>query len=151
MRMKRTGGITNRHQFQCATLHTLLNPLSCFRTMYMDAAKASSTNATQSRRRHRSPSPVCSSSSPEDTTRGRSPRSKKYRREHHRTTDYNPLASLFPNGTNTKVSEPKDDRDKLTIQFWKASQFDSKNVPAPKPYNNTYQPSSAKTRFASDR
>jgi hypothetical protein len=117
--------------------------------MYMDATKASRTNNNQLRRRHRSPSPVCSSSSPEDTTQGRS---KKRRREPHRSTDYNPLASLFPNGTNVKINEPEDDRNKLTIQYWKASQFDSKNVPAPKPYDtdDTYQPCARKYSYFKD-
>lgn len=82
--------------------------------------------------------------------RGRSPRSKKHRREHHHSTDYNPLALLFPNGTSTKVSEPEDDWDALTIQYWKASQFDSKNVPAPKPYDDTYQPCARKYSYFED-
>jgi hypothetical protein len=59
---------------------------------------------------------------------------------------------LFPNGTNPKDLEPKDDRDKLTVQYWKASQFGNKNIPVPQPHDmdNTYQPCARKYSYFED-
>jgi hypothetical protein len=51
--------------------------------MYTDSIKAASSNSNPSRRRRRSLSPVNITSSPEGSAHGRSPRSKKRRKEHH--------------------------------------------------------------------
>lgn len=115
--------------------------------------KTSNSNNKQFHRRPRSPSPIDIVSSPGASTRGRSPPSKKHRTEHHRSADlYHPLASLFPNGTNPEVSEPEDDKDELAIQYWIATQFDSKNVPAPQYHDidDTYQPCARKYSYFED-
>ncbi|KAI0294456.1 hypothetical protein BC826DRAFT_968848 [Russula brevipes] len=124
-----------------------------WRTLYMDTMKSSSTNGNQSHRRPRSPSPIDFLSSPGASTRGRSPPSKKRRMEHyHSDHRYNPLAALLPNGTNPEVSEPEDDRDELVVQYWHATQFDSKNISAPEPHgiDATHQPCARKYSYFED-
>ena len=65
---------------------------------------------------------------------------------------HNPLVSLFPLGMNAKVLEPEDDRDELMVQYWKASQFDRKNIPPPQPrdIDNTHQPCARKYSYFED-
>jgi hypothetical protein len=59
---------------------------------------------------------------------------------------------LFPNGTNPKVLELKEDRDELMVQYWKASQFDSKNITPPQPHDmdDTHQPCAKKYSYFED-
>lgn len=119
----------------------------------MDKMKSSSTNSNQSRRRPRSPSPIDFLSSPRASTRGRSPPSKKRRTEHHHSDHrYNILAALLPKGTNPEVSKPEDDRDELAVQYWYATQFDSKNIPTPNPrdIDATHQPCARKYSYFED-
>lgn len=65
---------------------------------------------------------------------------------------YDPLSSLFPSGTNPKVSEPKDDKDELIVHFWNAREFDSKSIPASTSSNtdSTYQPCAQKYSYFED-
>ena len=53
---------------------------------------------------------------------------------------------------NPKVLEPKDDRDELTVEYWKASQFDRKNIPPPQPHDvdDTHQPCARKYSYFED-
>jgi hypothetical protein len=125
------------------------------RSMYTDATKAASSKSNLSRRRRRSLSPINITSSPENSAYSQSPRSKKHRRGHHghySTDRYDPLSSLFPNRTNLKVSEPKDERGELIVQFWKAREYDSKTVLASTPpdIDDAYQPCARKYTYLED-
>jgi hypothetical protein len=53
---------------------------------------------------------------------------------------------------NPEVSEPEDDKDELIIRYWKAMQFDSKNLPAPQALDvdDTYQPCVRKYSYFED-